>query len=138
MASFIFFINVIINSFFLLCLLLEISMPNTMESVGRRTTEHRKGNFKNTGFGKDDVRKRREEAAVEIRKNKKEESLQKRRNFSVPDGMEHEEKMSNATAQPVVKFYFSYFFLIIIIKILFYSIYNNSNCFFFFLFLFIL
>jgi len=69
-------------------------MPSTetMSNVGKKSIEHRKGGYKNIGFGKDDIRKRREETTIEIRRNKKEESLQKRRQYEAPsDGMDGED-----------------------------------------------
>ena len=73
-----------------------------MSQVGKKTLEHRKGAYKNTGFAREDVRKRREDVVIEIRKTKKEESLQKRRQFTsdVMDG--EEEKSSSTTTAGVV------------------------------------
>ena len=68
-----------------------------MSQVGKKTLEHRKGAYKNTGFAREDVRKRREDVVIEIRKTKKEESLQKRRQFT-SDVMEGEEEKSSSTA----------------------------------------
>ena len=58
--------------------------PATMDSdaTTRFVPEHRRTNFKNRGhFKADELRRRREEAQVEIRKAKREENLTKRRNF---------------------------------------------------------
>jgi len=72
-----------------------------MSQVGKKTLEHRKGTYKNTGFAREDVRKRREDVVIEIRKTKKEESLQKRRQFTA-DVMEGEEEKSSNMAAGVV------------------------------------
>jgi importin subunit alpha-1 len=58
-----------------------------MES-GSKVPEWRKAAYKNRGaMQQDDLRRRREEASVEIRKNKREESLAKRRNLVIPAGL---------------------------------------------------
>jgi hypothetical protein len=50
----------------------------------RYIPEHRRSNFKAKGtFKPDELRRRREEQQVEIRKQKREENLAKRRNMSV-------------------------------------------------------
>ncbi|KAK9460394.1 armadillo-type protein [Lipomyces oligophaga] len=55
------------------------------ESTTRFVPEYRRTNFKNKGhFRADELRRRREEAQVEIRKAKREESLAKRRNLTLP------------------------------------------------------
>ncbi|KAK9382437.1 armadillo-type protein [Kockiozyma suomiensis] len=55
------------------------------DSTSRFVPEHRRTNFKNKGhFRADELRRRREEAQVEIRKAKREESLAKRRNLTLP------------------------------------------------------
>ncbi|KAK9470337.1 armadillo-type protein [Dipodascopsis tothii] len=55
------------------------------DSTVRFIPEHRRTNFKNKGhFGVDELRRRREEVQVEIRKTKREESLAKRRNLNLP------------------------------------------------------
>jgi len=74
-----------------------------MSMVGKKATEGRKSSFKNTGFGRDDIRKRREDTAVEIRKNKREESLQKRRNFF--DYMDGEEDRASTPTTTVIVFF---------------------------------
>jgi importin subunit alpha-1 len=52
----------------------------------RRVSDWRKSGYKNKGaLQPEDQRRRREEASIEIRKSKREESLTKRRNFKVPD-----------------------------------------------------
>lgn len=49
-----------------------------------KIADHRKGAFKNRNAMKtDELRRRREDAAIEIRKQKREESLAKRRNLQV-------------------------------------------------------
>lgn len=56
-----------------------------MDGIERFVPEHRRTNFKNRGaFGADELRRRREEAQIEIRKAKREESLFKRRQTAVP------------------------------------------------------
>lgn len=67
-----------------------------MSAIGKKAVEHRKGTFKNTGFGRDDVRKRREDTVVEIRKTKREESLQKRRQVNTADFMDGEEDQKSS------------------------------------------
>ncbi|KAK7204830.1 armadillo-type protein [Myxozyma melibiosi] len=55
------------------------------DTTTRFVPEHRRTNFKNKGhFRQDELRRRREEAQVEIRKAKREESLAKRRNLTLP------------------------------------------------------
>ncbi|KAK9236757.1 armadillo-type protein [Lipomyces kononenkoae] len=55
------------------------------DTTTRFVPEHRRTNFKNKGhFRADELRRRREEAQVEIRKAKREESLAKRRNLTLP------------------------------------------------------
>ena len=51
----------------------------------RYIPEHRRSNFKAKGtFKQDELRRRREEQQVEIRKQKREENLAKRRNLNLP------------------------------------------------------
>lgn len=53
-----------------------------MEKVA---ADQRKNNFKNKdAFGSDQVRERRQKHTVEIRKQKREENLSKRRNMNLP------------------------------------------------------
>lgn len=53
-----------------------------MEKVA---ADQRKSNFKNKdAFGSDQVRERRQKHTVEIRKQKREENLSKRRNMNLP------------------------------------------------------
>ena len=55
---------------------------------------HRAANFKNRGMMKaDELRRRREDLSVEIRKQKKEESLSKRRNMALIAAEEPEDEM---------------------------------------------
>jgi hypothetical protein len=57
------------------------------DATSRFVPEHRRTNFKNRGrFGAEELRKRREEAQIEIRKAKRDEQLAKRRN--IPAGAE--------------------------------------------------
>jgi importin subunit alpha-1 len=44
----------------------------------------------------DDLRRRREEQQVEIRRQKREENIAKRRNLAVSDGADSDEEGSNA------------------------------------------
>lgn len=60
----------------------------------RFVPEYRKSNFKNKGhFGADELRRRREEAQVEIRKARREDNLSKRRNMAeLMDGNDSEDE----------------------------------------------
>lgn len=54
------------------------------DSTTRFVPEHRRTNYKNRGaFKADELRRRREEAQIEIRKQKRDENLIKRRNMEV-------------------------------------------------------
>ncbi|KAK9765392.1 Importin subunit alpha-1 [Basidiobolus ranarum] len=70
-----------------------------------KVPEHRRNAYKSKAmFKADELRRRREEAQVEIRKQKREESLAKKRNMFIPEGemsdSEDEDKMASAiTAQ---------------------------------------
>jgi importin subunit alpha-1 len=62
--------------------------------------ENRMASFKNRGNTQDELRRRREDVAVEIRKQKREESLAKRRNMTVgaqADGSEDEDATEGPT-----------------------------------------
>lgn len=74
------------------------------DSTSRFVPEHRRTNFKNRGaFKADELRRRREEAQIEIRKQKRDENLTKRRNVvgisnasdSEDDNDDHEQKLIN-------------------------------------------
>jgi importin subunit alpha-1 len=56
-------------------------------STNKFIPEHRRTNYKAQGvFKPDELRRRREEQQVEIRRNKREENLAKRRGISAKDG----------------------------------------------------
>lgn len=53
------------------------------DTTSRFVPEHRRTNFKNRGaFKADEVRRRRDEAQIEIRKAKRDENLAKKRNMT--------------------------------------------------------
>ncbi|GAA6005854.1 hypothetical protein JCM11491_004034 [Sporobolomyces phaffii] len=61
--------------------------------MDRQAPASRRNAYKNKGiFGQDELRRRREEAQVEIRKQKREESIAKRRNFNAPDSGESDDE----------------------------------------------
>lgn len=66
-----------------------------------KVPEWRKSTFKNRGVKQDDMRRRREEASVEIRKNKREESLAKRRNLP-PTGITDADSEDDAESVQVL------------------------------------
>lgn len=62
-----------------------------MSDDRKKIPEHRMQNFKNRGILKtDELRRRREDVAVELRKQKREESLAKRRNLAAVEGTQSE------------------------------------------------
>lgn len=66
---------------------LSLSSPPATTSFPRMSarrptaSESRRGDFKNQGLTQDEFRRRREETSVELRKAKKEDSLNKRRSI---------------------------------------------------------
>lgn len=63
-------------------------------SSHRPSSESRRSEFKNQGLTQDEFRRRREENSVELRKSKKEDTLNKRRNIvdvksALPTGQEN-------------------------------------------------
>jgi hypothetical protein len=76
-----------------------------MERTGK-IPEWRKAAYKNrAGLQQDDLRRRREESSVEIRKSKREESLAKRRNLpTVSDSasVESEDEGASSTASLIM------------------------------------
>ncbi|KAG2230869.1 armadillo-type protein [Thamnidium elegans] len=60
--------------------------------MDKAAADQRKNNFKNKdAFGSDQVRERRQKHTVEIRKQKREENLSKRRNMNLPSAMSDSE-----------------------------------------------
>ncbi|CAN6674564.1 importin subunit alpha [Trichomonascus vanleenenianus] len=70
------------------------------DATTRFVPEHRRQNFKNRGhFKADELRRRREEAQIEIRKAKRDENLAKRRNLTeIAMGSDSEEEGEDAGA----------------------------------------
>lgn len=65
---------------------------------------HRMAAFKNRGnMQQDELRRRREDVAVEIRKAKREESLAKRRNMTVGASAADSDEEENAVPAPVLE-----------------------------------
>lgn len=68
--------------------------------------EYRKATFKNKNrFQQDEMRRRRETAQVELRKQKREDMLAKRRNFTAPQEPEEEDDYSDEDAYAEDQFY---------------------------------
>lgn len=61
-----------------------------MSSVGK-ISEARKSSYKTRGMTSDELRRRREEASIEIRKNKREDSLNKKRSITLQPSLEENE-----------------------------------------------
>lgn len=71
-----------VSKLFFFSLPLLFGIRNKMDKVA---ADQRKNNFKNKdAFGVDSVRNRRQQHSVEIRKQKREENLTKRRNMNIP------------------------------------------------------
>lgn len=70
------------------------------DATTRFVPEHRRTNFKSKGvFRADEVRRRREEAQIEIRKAKRDENLAKRRNLSsLPVGPDSDDELEDSGA----------------------------------------
>ncbi len=72
-------------------------------SERHRIPEHRIAGFKNRNAMKqDELRRRREDTAIEIRKQKREESLAKRRNLKVPADSESEDEVEIMGLDPSI------------------------------------
>jgi hypothetical protein len=70
--------------------------------MGDKIPEWRKNTYKNRGaMQQEDLRRRREEASVEIRKTKREESLAKRRNLNIQMTNEPDSDEEGSTASLV-------------------------------------
>ena len=92
------------------------------------THKHR---YKNVGLDSQELRRRREEEGVQLRKQKREQQLSKRRN--VPNIVADEDNVTSTdeyslpigTAQSVIKLYFLLFLCIICFIIIFLFIQQN-------------
>lgn len=77
-----------------------------MEST--RNADHRRQNYKNkSSLRADDLRRRREEQQVEIRRQKREENISKRRNLDLAEGPESDEEGPNSLSPELVQAVFS-------------------------------
>ncbi len=64
--------------------------------------DFRKSTFKNRGLNADELRRRREEASVEIRKQKREDALFKRRNVPTRSSLESSESSDGYDSDELV------------------------------------
>lgn len=84
-----------------------------MESNRRQQLGDRSSEFKFQGLTPDELRRRREETSIEIRKSKREDTLNKRRTFlltssgDLPEKHEDSTKKSNAFDDVDVSFIYS-------------------------------
>lgn len=65
-------------------------------SSRRNAASDRRSEFKFHGLTAEELRRRREETTVEIRKAKREDSLNKRRNLNLPSSIQHEAPVAQA------------------------------------------
>lgn len=83
----------------------------------RYIPEHRRSNFKAKGtFKQDELRRRREEQQVEIRKQKRDENLAKRRNLNLnspPPGSGVDSDDESARLESQVVFLYHFFFCVV-------------------------
>lgn len=85
-----------------------------------KATDLRKNNFKNKDiFGADTVRNRRQQHSVEIRKQKREENLTKRRNMNIPTAsMSDSDEEVEVEDEAVVSVFFSFLDLFFLLTLL--------------------